>query len=195
MITAESWDYFIEGRRLTEEVSGLRGLSHVVKHPSMEPLIPNRTWAYHDGGQEVSWLNIDLVDYYRCWPCADPHDEAVAQIIAGGVITSPLVLYSDGQKAILGEGNHRLAAAKVLGLLMLPVSVIPDRLMLGPEHAPDHLKPVDPDLATLVSRVTRRHHGAGHLHHELRHQLSIHTEGDTVYVFCACGAHWRRPSH
>lgn len=191
MTTTAEWDYFQHGRQLYDESLNLRETAHIVDHPSDELLIPANTFLYHDGGQEIAHLSVGMVDYYRCWPCADPHSEAVSDIIAGGSITTPLVVYCDGHSALLGEGNHRLAAAKALGLSLLPVVVIPDRLSGTPD-----LVSADSEVLAIVDRLARRHHGAtAEVPGIHRHQLSTHTVGETVYVFCACGAHWRRSAH
>lgn len=196
LAAAQDWDYFTEGKHLSAQTARFAKLAHPVGHPIDERLIPARTWGYHDPDQDPSWLPVDLVDYYRCWPAADPPEALVDNIRVNGV-ASPLIIYSDGFRGLLGEGNHRLAAVKELGLSMLPVIVIPDRLVLPAGMSVEQLRQLDPDVDRLTAEVTRRHHGipspgtvVAH-----RHQLSTHIEDQIVYVFCVCGAHWRRPDH
>ena len=192
MVTAAAdWDYFADGHRLYDESMVFRCRAHIVDHPSDELLIPARTFYYHDRGQELGHLSVDLVDYYRCWPCADPDDESVRTFAGQGCITRPLVIYCDGKRAVLGEGNHRLAAAKLTGQSLLPVLVVPDRLALDDGQT---VKDADPEVLAAVDRISRRHHGGpGASYH--RHQLSIYDHLGTTFVFCVCGAHWRRASH
>lgn len=197
LATAADWDYFTEGAQLAAETAHFAELAHAVDHPSAEPLIPTRTWGYHDPRQHPDYLPVDLVDYYRCWPCAQPLNAFVEAVRVNG-ITSPLVIYSDGFRGLLGEGNHRLAAAKEIGLSMVPVVVIPDRLLLPQGMDVSHLSQIDPEVSRLTAVATRRHHGVHPGRESVvahRHQLSTHTNAETVYVFCACGAYWRRPDH
>lgn len=181
---AQTWDYFEDGRR--QIAWSLREWCSASPDPE-ERLDPGVVWSYHDPNHKVGELSLDLVDSYRCWPRATVSREFIADVEADG-IRQPLVIYSTGSWGLLGEGNHRLAAARELGLCTVPVVVVPDRLVLPKGMDPlKQLRLLDPTVSLMTAMVARLHWATD------GHALSTITVGPTVHVFCSCGAQWKRP--
>lgn len=101
-------------------------------------------------------LPIDVVHHYREFDRPyDANTRMVQRVIADQGIRQPLKISTDGTHAMLIEGNHRLHAARQLGMTHLPVQVFlekpgevmgkkhPDMLATHPDyHDPAPLEPV-----------------------------------------------------
>lgn len=201
---AHEWHYFDDVRRAhqqTREGGGWKKEAVDVTHDE-EPLIPARTYRYYDHGiGAINRWPIGVVDYYRCWPVAPPQTELVESIKAKALalreqgysevlsyangIEMPLVVYTDGTRGLLAEGNHRLQAAKEIGIKQLRVLVVPDHLILPRGMSEVHLRPAERYLRDAVHDLEYRH-----TNHELkRFQVD---PGSTMHVYCSCGAQWMR---
>lgn len=183
---ALAWSYFdAAGEALAD--TGMRGQARPV-FGSSEPLLPSRTWAYYEGNQAPHrYLPVEVVDHYRCWPEAEA-DEALTESVVSTGMTTPIIIYSDGLKGVLGDGQHRLAVAKELHWPEVPVQVIPDRLEVptGIDMTRDHLRPAEPMVLDVLDLLVRKHMRS-------LHSVRTYAEEHTVHVFCSCGAQWKRP--
>jgi hypothetical protein len=180
---AAAWNYFEDGTRQFLESLDLR---RDATPNEDERLDPGVVWGYHDPGHRRRYVHLDWVDYYRCWPRAQVTDAFVDDVGVNG-IQQPLVIYSNGSHGLLGEGNHRIAAARRLGLERIPIVIVPDRLTLPEGMGQEHLRRLDPRTAAALAGVAQLHWRSN------RHAISTNSVGTTVHVFCRCGAQWKRP--
>lgn len=134
---------FWEGRKLEKE--GLAYQKRVAElmrgpaNPANEPIRPLQPWEMGDRrvrrGSDIEMMPTDEVAKYREFERdregvgARPDskvniDELVKDIEQNGVASPLSMIYYQGDKtAILGEGNHRLAAALRMGMPEVPVRV------------------------------------------------------------------------
>lgn len=176
---ARGWDYFEDGARQLEAAGWIR--PHAVRD-HREQLDPAVVWGYHSPGMAPdTWLSTEVVDYYRCWADAGPQPD----LARAGVLrqAKPLIIYSNGTHAVLGDGNHRLAAAKRAGLEKLPVKIVPDRLLLADGMDASHLRPLEPEVKRWTGVICARHNHGG---------LFLLQGEHHVDVFCPSGAQWKR---
>lgn len=184
---AKDWNYFADGRRQYEESKLLRASAKLAPEERLDPGI---VWGYHDPNPDWAHLSIEIVDYYRYWPPAEVEQDLYEDIGASG-FAQPLVIYSNGSHGLLGEGNHRLAVARALGMKAVPVIVVPDRLMLPQGMDAAQLVTLDPEVSNLTGIASRRHWA---IPTSNRHGLSTMTFlKNETNVFCRCGAQWKRP--
>lgn len=101
-------------------------------------------------GEATAVLPTDLVARYAEYDREETGGEALdmlTEVIRRDGIRSPLRLSTDGRTAILHEGNHRLAAARRLGIEEVPVHITLDREVRANEGTP---VPVDADLMAVL---------------------------------------------
>jgi hypothetical protein len=117
--------------------------------------------------KRLTYIPIDLLWEYREFkrdevkaprvPFINSHnlDEVCVYIKQNG-ITEPLELSIVGEKALLTDGNHRIAAAKRLGYKDIPVYVMVffssgDKTFY--KHTLDRFKPVNGDLELWLKKL------------------------------------------
>jgi hypothetical protein len=189
METARAWSYETAAASAREVAEQLRPLAEDVSGLA-EPLLPERTYQFYGSpvAAPTAYLPIRMVDRYRCWPKAPVREDLKESLTREGM-TTPIVIYTDGISGVLGDGQHRLAAAWALGWDEVPVWVVPDRLELptGIGMNSTHLTLADDDLRHYLDLVVR-------VHMRSLHRISTHTADGVVNVFCLCGAQWKRPA-
>lgn len=97
--------------------------------------IPERWVRYYDHIKDVpdrtnapgvKMLPTDLVHHYREYDRApnDGNMKVVEKLIKEQGIRTPIVLEVNSFGGMIGEGNHRIAAAKKLGIKNVPVVIV-----------------------------------------------------------------------
>jgi ParB-like chromosome segregation protein Spo0J len=75
----------------------------------------------------VHQVPVETIDRYRQVrngkPYAPSPPQSLIDDIGANGVTNPLRLLSDGNKAVLDDGHHRLEVARGLGLTHLPIMV------------------------------------------------------------------------
>jgi hypothetical protein len=116
-------------------------------HPPSNPDLPDHLKPHLH-------LPIDVVHHYREFDRPyDANTRMLERIIGDQGIRQPLRISTDGTHALLHEGNHRLHAARRLGLTHLPVQVTlekPGDVMRNNGARPP--APLEPVLADWVDR-------------------------------------------
>jgi hypothetical protein len=126
-------------------------------------------------------LPTEVVDYYRVFPAPLVTNEFVDDIVVNG-IENPIRIYTNGTKAVLRDGHHRLVAAQILGMDKMPVHIVPD--WLQQTYVDYELPELEPRLTGwLKSHLDFTHQG----HQAKRAEINKMV----TKVYCSCGADWR----
>jgi ParB-like nuclease domain len=89
------------------------------------------TYAYHPANNNPDLVipteAVEHYNYERPGPLRGNFSPLRHSLATEGVL-SPLVIATDGQWGTLRDGNHRLRLAKELGIVELPVQIVPDNM-------------------------------------------------------------------
>jgi hypothetical protein len=126
-------------------------------------------------------LPLAVAQYYRVF--AEPAvPNALRESVATHGFLRPLAVYTDGTHAVLRDGHHRLAVARELGLITVPVSISPNWLTrLYDEFT---LPVIEPLLATWLEANP----GFGHAEHVVSRAQA---NPRVIRASCSCGSTWR----
>lgn len=135
----------------------------------------------------AAWPSVDLelpiavAEYYRVF--AEPAvPNALRDNVAEHGILTPLQIYTDGIHAVLRDGHHRLAIARELGLITVPISVHPNWL----DRLYDEF--TLPTLEPLLQEWLGSNPDFGHGEHRVRRaDRNIRM----IEAVCSCGTTWR----
>lgn len=145
-------------------------------------LDPTKIFTYQETPRIDIKLPVEIMEYYRVFPQPAITDEFVENIRHG--IREPLRIITDGTRAVLRDGHHRLAAQRREGIITaLPVHVVPNwlgNLYVG-EFEP-------PDLESALGRWLDRNEAFTHTDHT---QDEVTRNDRLRLVDCSCGATWR----
>ena len=133
----------------TEEILDILGVTNtpppkpVAPEPKPDPIpgVPagQERWYLHLKEQEdrASTAHLTLptgaVNRYREYDRPDDATKVLKKAIAEDGVRLPLWISTDGEQALLVEGNHRLAVAKDLGIEELPIRVTYNKEVLRNE--------------------------------------------------------------
>lgn len=140
-----------------------------------------RVVRYHDRPRVDLQLPLSVADHYRVFEEPDAPDSLQESVQDIG-IRIPLRIYTNGARAVLRDGHHRLVVARRLGLETVPVQVVPnwlDRLYDAYEL---------PEIEPLLAGWLEANPLFGHDGHDMVRTESNVRISSTV---CSCGATWR----
>jgi hypothetical protein len=145
-------------------------------------LDPTKIFTYKETPRIDIKLPVEIMEYYRVFPQPQVTDEFVDSIRHG--IREPLRIITDGTRAVLRDGHHRLAAMRREGMTVaLPVHVVPN--WLGNLYV-DEYEP--PYLESALARWLDRNEVFIHLDHT---QTVLANNDRLRHIACSCGADWR----
>jgi hypothetical protein len=121
------------------------------------------------------------VEHYRVFSRPTVSAEFISDIKVNGV-TNQLRIYTNGRRAVLRDGHHRLVVAQQIGISFLPVHVIPDALRI---YAGYSLAAVDSVLEEWLIENDDKFYHRGH--RSCRQVLNSRL----TRTICDCGAEWR----
>lgn len=141
-----------------------------------------RVLSYTEPPRVDLHLPVLTVEYYRLFPEPPVPSDLFADIRANG-IRSPLRIYTNGVKAVLRDGHHRLYVARALGFDTVPVHVIPN--WLEKVYVGYGLPDLEDRLATWLNEHM------DYFCHEDHIQKRKTCNVRMTAVTCSCGATWR----
>jgi hypothetical protein len=145
-------------------------------------LDPTKIFTYQEPARIDLKIPVEVMEYYRVFGQPAITDAFVDDVRHG--IREPLRIVTDGSRAVLRDGHHRLAAVRRLGMTVaLPVHVVPNWLgnLYVDEFAPPGVEPIL--KRWLADNETFVH--TGHT------QTELSTNDRCRHIACSCGADWR----
>lgn len=150
-------------------------------------LDPTKIFTYQETPRIDLKVPVEVMEYYRVFPQPVVDDALVADIVTNG-IREPLRIITDGTRAVLRDGHHRLAAMRKKDITTsLPVHVVPN--WLGNLYV-DEFTP--PDVEPVLGRWLANNEAFTHTGHN---QISLATNERLRHVRCLCGANWRESTN
>lgn len=141
----------------------------------------SRVLRYDDNPRVDLEMPVEIAEYYRVFEEPDVPDVLRESVARDGII-SPLSIFTNGVKAVLRDGHHRLALARDTGMTTVPVQVIPNWL----DRLYDTYRL--PEVESVLRGWTEANPEFGHTGHETeRTPCNLRLE----QVVCSCGATWR----
>lgn len=147
-------------------------------------LDPTRILTYQEPARIDLKIPKDVMEFYRVFPQVTVTDEFVTDIRENG-IREPLRIMTDGTRAVLRDGHHRLRAAQQTHLAAVPVHVVPNwlgNLYDDPAFAP-------PDVELCLFRWLKDNRSFLHVGHQ---QVEVGRNDRLIHFDCSCGATWRQ---
>lgn len=153
------------------------------------------TYAYHPATEEPDLVvPTEVVAHYwtqRPGPLRGDFAPLEFALKTEGV-QKPLRIATDGQWAVLIDGHSRLRIARKLGIIELPIQVVPDNLRRMPmKYGRAALEPV---VAEWVSANIRVHVDHEVLRRRVGAKMSSGGIPDTSLYLrceCSCGSKWK----
>jgi len=149
----------------------------------MTGLDPAKIFTYQETPRIDLKIPPDVLEYYRVFS-SPAITEAFVDDVRGG-IREPLRIITDGDRAVLRDGHHRLAAIRKLKMsIALPVHVVPNwlgNLYVGVNEPPG----VEPVLARWLNENEDVFTHVDHTQELLAENARLR------HVGCSCGADWR----
>lgn len=149
----------------------------------MTGLDPAKIFTYQETPRIDLKIPVEVMEYYRVFPQPTVTDDFVADV--GHGIREPLRIITDGDRAVLRDGHHRLAAMRKLRkTISVPVHVVPNWLgnLYVDEYAPPGVEPV------LARWLNENEDKFAHVEHT---QELLEENTRLRHVGCSCGADWR----
>jgi ParB-like nuclease domain len=153
-----------------------------------------RVYGYHPPDEVTPdlWLPTEVAAHYHVanMDHRRPIDPPLEADIREKGILFPLTIYTNGQHALIGDGNHRVRIAIKLGLEKVPVQVLPDNLRRKASRC-GH-----PVLEPVLNAWVQEHLWPHHDHEVFRRVIGGKAAGGIepnrfANCRCSCNARWR----
>src|SRR5882762_1724038 len=148
------------------------------------------TYAYHPADDAADLeLPTSVVNYYQVsqgMVGRRPVDPALVASIKADGVQDPVLIYTDGIFAKLGDGHHRVKIAVEHGVATIPVQVIPDSMKRATQRVV-----LEPELEAWVTENLWIHET-----HEVTRRIIGNLQGGTLSnsytkCECSCNASWK----